>query len=294
MLYYFMNNNVVRREVNMLKAKNFHNVTEHPELGIYVIQCGFTACHPLHRPGPIRYLNYVLHFGLKGRCKYFSGGAEYDLAHGDGFVILPGQRVDYVADEHDPCQFIYVIFNGAAAPELMRRLKLDESNVFFRFDTDKNFTDLLYKLHSSCKNVDCGGYDANANLLMVLAQLMRQSESRKIQRAASDYLKKAVDYIEYHYQYKFTNVDLAAHVGLERSYLYRLFKGEYGMSPSEFIVDYRLQKAAELLERDDLTLNEIAHSTGFCDFSNLSKNFTRRYGLSPGEYRKLRLSGGTP
>ena len=57
-------------------------------------------------------------------------------------------------------------------------------------------------------------------------------------------------------------------------------------SPSEYINDYRLKKAVEMMDNKLLTLHDIALSTGFYDYSYFSKQFIKKYNQSPGIYRR--------
>ena len=73
------------------------------------------------------------------------------------------------------------------------------------------------------------------------------------------------------------------------SYLYRLFMQHEGCSPMEYLTSLRLSHAAEQLRQTALSISEIAAAVGFFDASHFSKKFTKKYGITPGEYRKQRL-----
>ena len=51
------------------------------------------------------------------------------------------------------------------------------------------------------------------------------------------------------------------------------------------MTEYRLGEAKRLLEADELSINEIAHRTGFYDQSYFSKVFSQKFGIPPSEYR---------
>lgn len=85
------------------------------------------------------------------------------------------------------------------------------------------------------------------------------------------------------------NIDLKAisyEVGISTSHLTRLFKEFYGISPIRYIVKLRVAKAAELLERSDTSILEIAYATGFKSLSNFYKFFKEQTGYTPNEYRR--------
>lgn len=78
---------------------------------------------------------------------------------------------------------------------------------------------------------------------------------------------------------------LAREVGLSRSQLHRRIRKLSGKSPSQYIREYRLQRARELLKREDLTAAEIAYRVGFHSPTYFNTCFRAHYGKPPGEAR---------
>ena len=74
---------------------------------------------------------------------------------------------------------------------------------------------------------------------------------------------------------------LAEHLNISRSYLYRIFKQELGISPQRAILNFRLEKAALLMENSRANLTEIALSCGFCDLAHFSKAYKDKYNVRP-------------
>ena len=79
--------------------------------------------------------------------------------------------------------------------------------------------------------------------------------------------------------------DIAAGVGVSRSWLYRRFMESFGCSPTAYLRDRRLACAKQLLESTRLHISEIACSAGYPDPLYFTKVFTRRFGCSPSAYR---------
>ena len=71
---------------------------------------------------------------------------------------------------------------------------------------------------------------------------------------------------------------------MERTGLYRKLVNLLDQSPSLFIRNIRLQRAAQLLTENELSIAEIAERTGFSSSSYLSKCFQEMYGCRPSEY----------
>jgi signal transduction histidine kinase/ligand-binding sensor domain-containing protein/DNA-binding response OmpR family regulator len=79
---------------------------------------------------------------------------------------------------------------------------------------------------------------------------------------------------------------MAKQMGLSRSSFYAKFKTLTGMSPNDFVLDYKLKQSAIFLEKNpDMQISEIAINLGFGSARYFSRCFKARYGISPAEYR---------
>jgi AraC-like DNA-binding protein len=89
-----------------------------------------------------------------------------------------------------------------------------------------------------------------------------------------------------------TNERLASECNISEVYFRRLFKEHFGISPKQYVIDVRLQRAKQLLAEGKLSLSLIAEASGFTNQYHLSRLFKERVGLTPSEYRKKNLSYG--
>jgi AraC-like DNA-binding protein len=87
---------------------------------------------------------------------------------------------------------------------------------------------------------------------------------------------------------EFTVEQFADAMNLSRMHLYRRLQDILGKSPAELLMDYRLERAAELLEARTGTVSEIAYGVGFKSLSHFTKRFRQRFGCTPSEYRAKR------
>ncbi len=94
-------------------------------------------------------------------------------------------------------------------------------------------------------------------------------------------LKQVLDYIHEHLGEDMTLVTLAAIAHMSPSYFSRLFKQSTGLSPHQYVIQCRINRAKQLLLQGKLSLAEIAYSLGFTHQSHLSHHFKRLVGLSP-------------
>ena len=100
-------------------------------------------------------------------------------------------------------------------------------------------------------------------------------------------LKKVLQYIRTNFAEKITLSDMAKECDMSSKYFCSYFKKMTKMSPTEYLLFYRVEKSARLLIKTDMPITEVAYSCGFSDLSYFIKMFKRHMGLSPGKFRKL-------
>ena len=90
---------------------------------------------------------------------------------------------------------------------------------------------------------------------------------------------------------KLTVDELAAAAGLSTTHFRRIFSRETGLSPVEYLRRVRLERAKKLITSGDFTLTEIALECGLGSSAYLCATFSRSFGVSPAEYRRLLTDG---
>ena len=101
-----------------------------------------------------------------------------------------------------------------------------------------------------------------------------------------EWFRRAISFIEENYTEKLQVADLAEHLGLSRSGFCHLFKKQTGLSPYEYVIDYRIGKAKEYLRNTDLSVREIALIVGFNSSANFVKCFREHLDMTPVMFRE--------
>lgn len=255
---------------------------------LFLTECGIQICHAGHAAPLAKYPDYSMHFILEGKGFYDIGGRRYHLSAGEGFLIKPGDACSYTADEAEPWKYVYISFRGTQAKELADGIGLSEKCTF-SFKNSEEMQRVIYKMHSIGKENAHRGIDALGLFLYIMGQLIPKEQADKGEKAEMHqmhHFMRAKRYIEDNFAYDTQIGDVALHACIERSYLYRLFMRHENCSPMQYLTKVRLSRAAELLRQTSLSVSEIADAVGFFDASHLSKKFIKKYGITPGEYRK--------
>ena len=264
--------------------KEFFNTKKH-KLDLYMINCGYEDCCTNFVCAPHTRKYYLIHFVTKGSGFYEANGKKHFVTKGDIFVIYPNELVTYYSPDIDNTwSFCWIGFSGNMASDY---LKL--SNISGYIKSVKSFE--FFSIISNCLNYieenknNISQLKLNSYILDSLHSLSKDNHSHKL--TPVEQVDKAVRYIEYNYMNSITSKDVSAHLSIERSYFYRIFKKYTGSSPEQYIIKYRIKKATELIRFDKYSVTEIAEYVGIKDIYYFSRLFKKVMGVSPSEYKDL-------
>lgn len=88
---------------------------------------------------------------------------------------------------------------------------------------------------------------------------------------------------------RYTVRDLQRELNYSSAHLNRLFREHFGVSPNEYLQEYRFCYAQNLLRNTDMSVSEIAYAIGYSNLSHFFGQFKRRYGVPPREWRNRRI-----
>ncbi len=111
-----------------------------------------------------------------------------------------------------------------------------------------------------------------------MLMLSKKEHSRLIQ--------KCLMIIEEDYMQVLGVSEIAETLGVSKNHLIREFSSQVGTSPNKYLVDFKLEKAKELLESGDFSIEIAAQAVGFSCGNYFSKVFKKRFAVTPTEFIK--------
>lgn len=117
-----------------------------------------------------------------------------------------------------------------------------------------------------------------------MLEFLQMVHSRK-ECTENGYVKQCKDYVTANYHKSFSIKDMAQAVGLNESYLCRIFKKSEGITLGEYIQQERIKIAKKMLKYNDTSIAEIADFLGYHSQSYFGKQFSKWTGMSPSQYR---------
>lgn len=248
---------------------------------------GEQFCKSGHRHGPIIRENYIFHFIISGKGVFKSQGKTYHLQANQGFFIDNSTPVFYQADKDEPWHYCWVICSGKQALAMFSKLGLSAENPIYTAKAENNIYGSFKTLLHGFENGN--EYAVMSDFYSFMSELVRASADREQREVhvKEDYLQKAVQYILNNYHLPDLRIGkLASDIGIDRSYLTRLFDNILGTNPQDYLLRLRMEKAKTFLQTTSYNVGTIATSVGYPNIDAFSKMFRRVYGYAPTTVRK--------
>ncbi len=267
---------------------------QHKNTDLYLSHCGMQQCKPghifEHKPRP----DYHLHFILDGQGVLRIHNHTYHLSRGQIFVIPPNvEDYSYQADLQKPWYYAWAAFNGTKADYYMAQAGFQDEGVVRQANIPpEEFTSLIYDMLTASQLTIANELDRTASLYLLLSKLIESKSTStshgKYDYSNDTYIKQALQYIQFNYNRAIQVNDIVSYVGINRSYFSHIFKQKMGISPKDYLQQYRMEHARMLLGNTADTIESVAKKVGYQDPFTFSRLFKKLEGMSPREYRCLR------
>lgn len=266
---------------------------------LMLITCGVESCVPGYEYNAGGREGYHLHVILSGKGVLSVNGKITRLHFGQMFITKPGEDTWYRADREDPWSYCWMAYDGTEAPQYTDAAGFTSGINWLncRIDVTRFYTLVLNTLEYSSNLNLSGDLHRLAKLMEFLALSIESAQrdnkvsQRKPEYNSAVYVEYAVNYLQANYANAKVN-DLALQIGINRSYLTSIFRKQMGISPQEYLMQYRMDKAQDLLLETDISVQEIALRVGYENALTFSKIFKSYYGLSPVHYRQEKRREG--
>jgi len=222
---------------------------------------------------------------------YHSGTSVY----GDIHVIPAGTPSTWEIRGKDT--FLTLSLSAALLTKAAEELNLDPSRIEIRNrfqvrDSQLEHIGWVLKEEMEC-GCPCGPGYIDSLAMAVATRLVCCHSSTPVdvrrpnKRLSDRRLRQVFAYIEDNLAANVSLGDLAAVVGLSVSHFKILFREAVGLSPHQYLIKRRVERARSLLSEGELSIGQIALQTGFVDQSHLGRHVQRTFGVSPRALRQM-------
>ena len=215
-------------------------------------------------------------------------GKTFEMTR-DQALFIP-RNTPYSLKSHGTIEHVVIHFDADIEEQCETRTDRDSSELSFNIPLFiKADTALRLKIERAAMLGEDDAVAAVERSIALLRALLSMT-ALNISTTESHLVHKIKRYLEENMYEHITLADLSATFGYTKQYLIRIFKSATGKSPILYLNEQRLLKSTAVLLNEEKSIAEVAESCGFDDYNYFSRAFRRRYGVSPREYRKKRLT----
>ena len=211
----------------------------------------------------------IIYYVLGGSAFYTLDGIERPFKKGH-LYILPADKVFSLRELEDD-KFYSVFIHAYTSPKITSLIEINVAQ-------DAFLSDMLSLIRKYIPDTDTAYVHHLTNLLISYACDVYQGN-------ATAFHAKIKEYIEEHFLQVFKGNILSKHFNYSASYITKVFRDEYNLTPKQYATQLVLQESVFLLH-ENLSINEIAQELCFSSPENFSRFFKNYYGCAPSEYRK--------
>ena len=216
---------------------------------------------------------------------------QIEIHEGD-ILLMTGEESHSIRPlcEEKDFTLLNVIFERDVVDMDLSMFKCDKS---VSLKDHPEIVSLIYSLDSEYRErKEYFEYVSVGYLYQLLGNLARKFDDRVISTKNftivnnSEYVRKAVEFIQDNYAEKIRLDDVASHVALSSGYLQKIFHKERNTSVIEYLLRYRIEQACKLLIESDCSVMQISNTVGFSDVKNFYVAFKKVVNMTPNRYRE--------
>lgn len=242
--------------------------------------------HTSRRENLASYLFFIVESG-SGHLEY--SGKIFPLQKGDCVFIDCKKQYSHQSSD-DLWSLKWVHFYGPNMSGIYEKYVERGGRPYFHPQTlhsfEKTWADLFSLADSSIHVRDMKIYEKLTGLLTLLMEESWHPEKNAVNAQKRQNMQNVKEYLDQRYPEQITLDSLSSVFFINKYYLTRIFKEQFGITITNYLLQVRITHAKQLLRFTDLTIEKIGQECGMADANYFARAFKKIEGTAPSEYRK--------
>jgi AraC-like DNA-binding protein len=231
---------------------------------------------------------YQINYITEGSGIFETSNGQFPVVPGSMLILRPGMWHRYKPDPNTGWNEHYIGFNGDFCSKLFHEGFFQTGKPVLYVGFQESLLKLFFEIIQLVKDEKTGHQQvAAANTILMLSKILsvvrnQEFAGKTIERT----IRKACLYFRENLNANVNIEQLATDLNVGYSYFRQMFRKYTGISPTQYHLSLRIQKAKDLLISTDQSFKEIAIDLGFESYFYFSRIFKDKTGKSPMEFRK--------
>ncbi|WP_313339792.1 AraC family transcriptional regulator [Sedimentibacter sp.] len=219
-----------------------------------------------------------------------SGSACFTL-EGEPYIMKPGMVIhagpdmcldkEVIGDE----SWKYAVIHYKIPKSEIKKFPLYQSHFALLTGQNGKISDLLQQLMLSQSTPGASALFRTKLLFTTLLSEIFDSVKKQLADNDTVVIEQVMEHMRKNYAESITIAQIAMDFNMDRRRLFYLFEHQIGITPSNYLIQYRMLKAKELLGTCDCPIKQVAECVGYTDSLYFSRAFKKRTGMAPSEFR---------
>ena len=268
--------------IDMHDATLFEKHTEifNGDIGMYY--CGKRIGTKNHIYGPEIRSHFLIVLVEKGTAVLYRGEKEFLFKDRDILVMFPGEKIFYKAQTNWTIQWIGVC--GTQVEDVFQAIGVTREEPIFTPGQYEEISNVMSQLYDTEYDNSMFAKYKTQSLIYSFFSLLLKEKNEKL---PFDPVNTALQIIKYNYNNNLNIKAIANSLFLDSAYFSRLFKSKVGLSPKQYILQTRIERAKELIITTNYHIKDISYTVGFNDSLYFSRIFYKTEGITPSGYREM-------
>ncbi|GAA0682979.1 MmsAB operon transcriptional regulator MmsR [Marinobacterium maritimum] len=273
-------------------------LAEHPlSEQLYPLGIGYYQLARGHEMRREQHDDFLLIYCLEGsgRVEFGTRGKRRIIRPGDLLVLPRGTPHHYWTDHKDPWSIYWIHFDGSLSQTFVDQLAIDPQSPLLSLGIHSRLVaDFEAVLDMRQARHHLGSYLHSANQLrQLMTHIALLRPLAKLQQDEALDLEKVHSLMQARLHEQLDVETLAAAVSLSKYHFIKKYKTLTGTTPINHFIQLKIERACHLLDVTNKGIKEIAWAVGYEDAYYFSRIFRKMMGISPTQYREIRLGGSS-
>lgn len=292
-----MKNRIKNKTVEEITLENYHRtfladfamtdaVSVMQDLIVY--DCGREQCVGS------KYVNkgikpyYLFHYVRSGKGTFIQNGKRYTVQAGEMFAIFPHCVVEWFPDKKEPWLYEWFSVGGRLADSYVANSGITLDNPVVSINKSGRIQECIDEIVTHYYQSDSINLGCIANLYFIFHELI-EAKARLASKVKykNSYINEAIMFMRYNLGTKILIKDIAYSLNLNPSYFVWLFTETVGISPKQYLINYRIKIGARILRERKRKIEEVAKEVGYDDPLHFSREFKKVMGVCPRDYVRV-------
>lgn len=235
---------------------------------------------------------FIFQYTLSGCGEIKINGEVHSLPEGSAFMAsVPSDCQYYLPESSEEWRFIFITLVGEEAKRCWDFVNEKYGQVFNIADDNDLIQQLISIYVSIIGSQPKDSYGISSKAYEFITHCYRHFELNPVitDDEMPDDIKKALLFIEENFANQLSVDEISEYLQLSNAHLSRKFKLHVGMSPLNYLNNFRIKKAINLLKTTQKSIKDISELLGYSDANYFCKVFRKTTGIAPNFVRKGKL-----